>query len=234
VELTRRRQRRRKELLLEAFDALHYLLEPSGLITDILNRFGKWVYLTLFAIVFAETGLVLTPFLPGDSLLFAAGTFAGTGRIDVWVTVAAITAAAIMGDAVNYAIGRFFGPRLAARFPRLIPARHMEASQAFFEQYGGRAVLLARFVPVIRTFIPFVAGMCRMPIRRFWQFNIAGALAWVIVFLGAGYFFGQIPWVERNLTLAMILVVVASVVPILVKGWRQWRRRARPNGEQHE
>lgn len=219
---------------MEAAEILHYLFDPSGLIDDLLDRFGNWIYLVLFAIVFAETGFVFAPLLPGDSLLFAAGTFAGAGRIDVWLTIAAITTAAIAGDAVNYAIGRFFGPRLAARFPRLVSPRHMAASQAFFEKYGGRAVFLARFVPIIRTFTPFVAGMCRMPLPRFWQFNIAGAFAWVLVFLGTGYFFGQIPWVERNLTLAMIFVVIASVVPILVKAVRQWRRRVEPREEQAE
>lgn len=209
---------------MEATEALHYLLDPSGLIDDLLNRFGRWLYLVLFAIIFAETGLVFAPFLPGDSLLFAAGTFAGAGRIDVWPTIAVIAVAAIAGDAVNYAIGRYFGPRLAARFPRLIRPRHMAASRAFFERYGGRAVLLARFVPIIRTFTPFVAGMCRMPLRRFWQFNIAGAFAWVLIFLSTGYFFGQIPWVKRNLTLAMILIVIASVAPVLIKAMRQRRR----------
>lgn len=219
---------------MEAVEALHYLFDPSGLIADLLERFGRWVYVTLFAIVFAETGFVFTPFLPGDSLLFAAGTFAGAGRMDVWVTIVTLLVAAIAGDAVNYAIGRFVGLRLAARFPRLIPARHLAASEAFFQKYGGRAVVLARFVPIVRTFVPFIAGVSKMPIVRFWQFNITGAFVWVLLFVGAGYFFGRIPWVEKNLTLAMVLIVIASVVPILVKALRHRRRRPRPDEGQAE
>lgn len=212
---------------MDVFGALSYLFEPAGLVTDVLDRFGAWVYAMLFAIVFAETGLVVAPFLPGDSLLFASGAIAGAGRIDVWLVSAAFVAAAVAGDAVNYAVGRWFGTRLAAKFPRLVPARHLATSHAYFARYGGRTVLLARFVPIVRTFAPFVAGMSRMPLVRFWQFNVAGAFVWVAVFLGTGYFFGRIPWVESNLTLAMLLIVLVSLAPLAVKGiWHRRRRMA--------
>jgi membrane-associated protein len=211
----------------EVIDALQYLFEPSGLVTDVLNTFGRWVYAVIFAIVFAETGLVFTPFLPGDSLLFAAGTVAGAGSLGLWFTATAVTAGAIVGDAANYAVGRWFGRRLAARFPRRVSSRHLVAAQAFFERHGGRAIFLARFVPLVRTFAPFVAGMSAMPVRRFWLFNISGALAWVTVFLISGYFFGQIKWVAENLTLAVILVMVVSSIPIAVGAWRKWRRKRR-------
>jgi membrane-associated protein len=199
------------------FGPLGYLLDPAGLLSDLLGHLGAWVYGVVFLIVFAETGLVIAPFLPGDSLLFAAGALAGAGRMDLWLVAVVVTTAAVGGDAVNYAMGRLFGKVIAARAGRLIKRRHIEATEAFFERHGGKALVFARFVPVVRTFAPFVAGMGKMPLRRFWCFNLLGAIAWAATFVTAGYFFGSLPWVESNLTVVVLLIVFASVVPLVVK-----------------
>ncbi len=199
------------------FGSLGYILDPAGLLSDLLGHMGVWVYAIIFVIVFAETGLVFAPFLPGDSLLFAAGALAGTGQLDLWVVTVIVVGAAVVGDGVNYAAGRLFGKVIAARTGRIIKRRHIEAAEGFYERHGGKALVLARFVPVVRTFAPFVAGMGKMPLRRFWLFNWLGALSWTAVFVTAGYFFGSLPWVERNLTLMVLLIVVASVMPVVVK-----------------
>jgi membrane-associated protein len=207
---------------------LHYLLDPSGLLSDVVGHGGAWVYLVVFAIVFAETGLVVAPFLPGDSLLFAAGALAGAQRLEVWVVGGVVLAAAIAGDAVNYLVGRVFGGRIAGRDGRFVKRRHIEATQRFFEKHGGKALVLARFVPVARTFAPFVSGLGGMKLARFWRYNITGAVAWVVLFVGAGYFFGTIPWVEKNLTIVMLAIVVVSVVPLMLKAGRgYWITRRR-------
>jgi membrane-associated protein len=197
--------------------SLGYLFDPAGLLSDLLGHMGAWVYVVLFAIVFAETGLVFAPFLPGDSLLFAAGALAGTGRMELWIVVVVVIGAAVAGDGVNYAIGRQFGKVIAARAGRIVKRRHIEAAEGFYQRHGGKAIVLARFVPVVRTFAPFVAGMGKMPLRRFWLFNWLGALGWTAMFVTAGYFFGSLPWVESNLTVVVLLIVVASVMPIVVK-----------------
>ncbi len=208
---------------------LHYLLDPSGLLSDMVVHGGIWVYVVVFAIVFAETGLVVTPFLPGDSLLFAAGALAGAQRLQIWVVGIVLLAAAVAGDAVNYLVGRLFGTRIAGKDGRFVKRRHIEATQRFFERHGGKALVLARFVPIARTFAPFVSGLGGMKLGRFWRYNVAGAVAWVTLFVGAGYFFGTIPWVEKNLTVVMLAIVVASVVPLVLKAGRGYwvtRRRA--------
>jgi membrane-associated protein len=206
-------------------EALGYLFDPAGLLSDLLGSMGVWIYAVIFAIIFAETGLVFAPFLPGDSLLFAAGAFAGSGRLDLWVVAVIVVTAAIAGDAVNYAIGRFFGKVIAARAGRFIKRSHIEAAEGFYERHGGKAIVLARFVPVVRTFAPFVAGMGKMPLRRFWLFNGLGALGWAAMFITAGYFFGGLPWVESNLTLVVLLIVIASVMPAVVKAGFHYRAR---------
>ena len=213
-------------------EAIGYLFEPAGLLSDLLGHMGVWVYAVIFAIIFAETGLVFAPFLPGDSLLFAAGALAGTGRLELWVVAVVVVSAAIAGDAVNYAIGRFFGKVIAAKAGRIIKRQHIEAAERFYERHGGKAIVLARFVPVVRTFAPFVAGMGKMPLRRFWLFNGLGALGWAAMFVTAGYFFGGLPWVESNLTIVVLLIVVASVMPAVVKAGlhlRAQRQAAREN-----
>jgi membrane-associated protein len=205
--------------------ALGYLFDPAGLLSNLLGHMGAWVYAVIFLIIFAETGLVFAPFLPGDSLLFAAGALAGTGRLELWIVVAIVIAGAVAGDGVNYTIGRSFGKVIAARAGRIIKRQHIEAAESFYERHGGKAIVLARFVPVVRTFAPFVAGMGKMPLRRFWFFNWLGALGWVAMFVTAGYFFGGLAWVERNLTLVVLLIVIASVMPAVVKAGLHHRAR---------
>lgn len=180
------------------------------------ERYGEWVYGILFAIVFCETGLVVTPFLPGDSLLFAAGTLAGTGILEPLTLVLTLLAAAVLGDGANYLIGRYFGHRLLARPRRFLHPRHIARTNAFYARHGGKTIVLARFVPFARTFAPFVAGLAQMHPGRFVLFNISGAVLWVGVFVGAGVWFGNVPWVKHNLTLVLIGVVVVSVAPGLI------------------
>ncbi len=189
---------------------------------------GAWVYLILIAIIFCETGLVVAPFLPGDSLLFAAGALTALdgSPLNVWVLIAALSAAAIVGDAVNYAIGRRIGPKVFARTDsRLLNAKHLQRAQAFYDKYGGRTIVLARFMPIIRTFAPFVAGIGKMPYRRFAMFNVAGGTVWVASFLLAGHWFGNIPAIKRNFHIVIVAIVAISVAPIAIEWWRSRRAR---------
>jgi membrane-associated protein len=190
---------------------------------------GAWVYLILFTIVFCETGLVVTPFLPGDSLLFAAGALTAMERspLDVWILVVLLTVAAIVGDAVNYAIGRRVGPKVFRRTDsRLLNVAHLRRAQAFYDRYGGRTIILARFVPIIRTFAPFVAGIGKMAYRRFAAFNVVGGLVWVASFTLAGHWFGNIPAIKRNFHVVILAILVISVVPIAIEWWRARRPQA--------
>jgi membrane-associated protein len=185
---------------------------------------GAWVYALLFAIVFCETGLVVTPFLPGDSLLFVVGTLAAAGGMDILVVMSVLVGAALCGDNVNYWIGRWAGPRVFHyRDSRWLNPKHLERTHAFYERHGGKTVILARFVPVVRTYVPFVAGVGAMPYLRFIAFSVAGALAWVLSLCLAGYFFGNFPLVKNNLTLVIIGIVLLSVSPGLI-AWLQQRR----------
>jgi membrane-associated protein len=178
------------------------------------EHLGAWLYAALFGVVFCETGLVLTPFLPGDSLLFAGGTLAGAGILDPALLCGVLFAAAVLGDAANYAIGRFVGQRLlAGRLGRYVPARHLRRTQEFYERHGGKTIVLARFMPFVRTFAPFVAGVSRMDARRFLVFNVAGAALWVGAFVGCGYFFGSVPWVRDHLSIVVVATVALSLAP---------------------
>jgi len=180
----------------------------------ILETYGGWTYLLLFAIVFCETGLVVTPFLPGDSLLFAAGAFAATGSLSLGVLFAVLIAAAVLGDTANYCVGHFLGPRLLAmrRF-RPIKPKHLAYTHEFFEKYGGKTIIIARFVPIVRTLAPFVAGLGRMRYRRFMSFNLVGGVAWVAICLLAGDLFGNLPFVKKNFSLVVLAIIVLSLVP---------------------
>ena len=181
------------------------------------EHLGAWLYAVLFGIVFCETGLVFTPFLPGDSLLFAGGTLAGAGILDPLLLGAVLFAAAVLGDAANYAIGRFVGERaVTGRLGRFVPPRHLQRTQEFYERHGGKTIVLARFVPFVRTFAPFVAGVSRMDPRRFFGFNVAGAALWVSVFVACGYFFGSVAWVRDHLTVVVIATVALSLAPAVV------------------
>ena len=178
---------------------------------------GTWVYALLFAIVFCETGLVITPFLPGDSLLFVTGTLAAAGGMDIVVVMSVLTSAALCGDNVNYWIGRWVGPRVFHyRESRWFNPKHLERAHAFYEKHGGKTIILARFIPIVRTYVPFVAGLGAMPYPRYIAFCVAGALLWVGSLCTAGYFFGNIPAVKNNLTVVILVIVLASVTPGLV------------------
>ena len=204
-------------------DFVDLLLHVDEYLRDLVEMYGPWIYAILFAIVFAETGLVVTPFLPGDSLLFAAGALAATGALDVTVASVVVLAAAIIGDAVNYAIGRSIGRQLVRRaetdprWRRWINPAYVARAHEFFERHGGKAIVLARFMPIVRTFVPFVAGIGEMSYPKFAFYNIAGAVLWVAVCVGAGYAFGNVPVVRDNFSLVAIGIVVVSVLPMVVE-----------------
>lgn len=186
----------------------------------LIQEYGAWIYLILFLVIFAETGLVVTPFLPGDSLLFVAGTLAAAGGMDVALLIVLLCVAAILGDSVNYAIGKHAGERLV-RSGRLIRPEHIERTHAFFEKYGGKTIVIARFVPIVRTFAPFVAGIGQMSYGRFLLFNVSGGILWVVSLTLAGYYFGNLPWVKGNLSLVIIGIIVASILPAVIEYLRQ-------------
>jgi membrane-associated protein len=192
----------------------------------IISDYGVWTHLILFLIVFAETGLVVTPFLPGDSLLFAAGTFAALGSLDLWLLVVLLIGAAILGDTVNYWVGAWIGPRAFSGNVRFLRKDYLDRTHAFYEKHGGKTIILARFVPIIRTFAPFVAGVGAMSYPKFITYNVVGAVLWVGLFVPAGYFFGNIPTVRENFTLVILAIVALSVLPIALEAIRA--RRSRP------
>ena len=199
---------------------LHLNVHLDTLVSD----YGAWVYAILFLIVFCETGLVVTPFLPGDSLLFAAGAVAAGGRLDVFLLILLMLAAAIAGDTVNYWIGNLAGHKLVARFPRLIQKKHLDRTHDFFERYGGKTIIIARFVPIVRTFAPFVAGIGQMTYMRFMSFNVVGALLWVLLLVPAGYFFANVAFVKKNFSLVIIAIIFVSILPAVFEFWRERRR----------
>jgi membrane-associated protein len=183
-------------------------------LASIAAEYGPWVYALLFAIIFAETGLVVTPFLPGDSILFVAGAVVATADLNVHVLVALLIAAAVLGDSVNYSIGHYIGPRVYDKpDSRWFKQEHLRRTQAFYDKYGGVTIIIGRFVPIIRTFAPFLAGVAEMPYRRFLSFNVIGAVLWITSLVYAGYWFGNIPWVKENLTYIVIGIVVVSLIP---------------------
>jgi membrane-associated protein len=208
------------------------LLHVDTYLVDLVTRYGVWIYAILFGVVFAETGLVVTPFLPGDSLLFAGGALAATGALDPWVLTAVVAVAAIAGDAVNYAIGRSAGVRMIhlarvdPRWGRWINPVYIERAHAFFEKHGGQAIVLGRFMPIVRTFVPFVAGVAEMSYPAFALFNVVGALIWVGVCVGAGYIFGNVPIVKDNFSLVAIGIVLVSILPMVIE-FIKYRREGR-------
>ena len=207
------------ELLLSGWDLLVHL---DRHLATLLQQHGAWVYLLLFAIIFCETGLVVTPFLPGDSLLFIAGALAAGGKIDVHLLALLLVAAAVLGNTVNYSIGRFIGPKVFHwEESRFFNRRALDRAHAFYEKHGGKTIVITRFVPILRTFAPFVAGIARMTYLNFTAYNLAGALAWVLSLLYAGYWFGNVPFVKQNLTWVILGIVVLSVTPLAFEYVRQ-------------
>ncbi|HUQ28691.1 MAG TPA: DedA family protein [Usitatibacter sp.] len=179
-------------------------------------EYGIWIYAILFAIIFSETGFVVTPFLPGDSLLFVAGAIAATGGMNVWMLVSLLALAAVLGNTVNYAIGRWLGKRLVTgKGLRWLNKKHLDKAHEFYERHGGKAVVISRFLPIVRTYVPFVAGMAAMTPRQYTMYNVTGGVLWVASLTFAGYFFGNIPWVKGNLTAIIIGIIVVSLLPLL-------------------
>lgn len=206
---------------------LDFFIHLDSHIGEIIASYGVWTYLILFLIIFAETGLVVTPFLPGDSLIFVVGTFAAAGALDVWILFFLLLGAAVLGDTVNYEIGRFLGPKVFAKEIRFLNHENLMKTQRFYEKHGGKTIIIARFLPIIRTFAPFVAGVGAMKYTRFLSYNFIGALLWVSVALFAGYFFGNLPFVRDNFTLVIFAIIGISAVPAVcayVKNW--WEKRS--------
>jgi membrane-associated protein len=187
----------------------------------LIQQYGVWVYAILFAIIFAETGFVVTPFLPGDSLLFVAGALAAVGGINVHLIVLTLTLAAILGNSTNYAIGHWLGKTFfREKGARWLNPEYLERTHAFYEKHGGMAVVISRFIPIVRTYVPFVAGLGAMTPAHFTAYNVAGAVAWVASLTYAGYFFGNIPWVKDNLTIMIVGIVAVSLIPVVVAAIR--------------
>jgi membrane-associated protein len=217
---------------------MHELLDILRSLTKNLDQFtiahGNSTYAILFAIVFAETGLVVTPFLPGDSLLFAAGAVASRGFLNVGLLAVGLIVAAIVGDTVNYHVGKAIGPRvMKGESSRLFNKKHLEKTHAFFDKYGGKTIILARFVPIVRTFAPFVAGAGAMNYRKFILFNIVGACLWVALMLGSGWMLGQIPFVKERFEVIVIGIVIVSVLPMVVE-WLKARSEKTEKDEKAE
>ena len=214
------------------FQLIDLFLHADVYLLEIVTTYGPWIYALLFVIVFAETGLVVTPFLPGDSLLFATGAIAAVGALDIRIAAVLLLVAAVAGDAVNYAVGRAAGKgilhkaRTEPRWRRWINPAYIERAHEFFERHGGKAVVLGRFVPIVRTFVPFVAGGAEMTYPTFAFYNITGAVAWVGLCLGAGYLFGNVPVIKENFTLVALGIVGVSLLPMIIE---LMRGRTRPS-----
>lgn len=203
-----------------------FILHIDAHLAEIIKDYGTLTYVILFLIVFCETGLVVTPFLPGDSLLFAAGAFAARGSLDPYTLSVLLIIAAIMGDTVNYWIGHALAPGLANGRIRFIKQRHLEKTQAFYDKHGGKTIIIARFVPIVRTFAPFVAGVGAMHYPRFLAYNVIGGFVWVLLFVWAGFFFGNIPAVEHNFTLVIFAIIFISLLPPIIEFIRSRRSTA--------
>ncbi len=194
---------------------------------ELVGEYGAWVYAILFLIVFCETGLVVTPILPGDSLLFAAGAIAAAGQLDPLLLCLLLTVAAILGDTVNYWIGRKSGAYLPKRFPKVVKQEYLDRTHAFYERYGGKTIIIARFVPIVRTFAPFVAGAGAMTYGRFMLFNVVGAVLWVGLLVPAGYIFAEVEFVKKNFSAVIFGIIIASVLPAVFEFFRERRRLRR-------
>jgi membrane-associated protein len=211
-------------------DFIDFFLHAERHLEWFIKNYDFWIYALLFAIIFCETGLIVTPFLPGDSLLFAVGALAGKQIIQVEIVTPLLLVAAILGDAVNYSIGKWMGPKVFQyESNRFLNKAHLMKAHAFYERYGGRAIILARFVPIVRTFAPFVAGVGSMTYSKFALYNVSGAFLWVGIFLGGGYYFGGLEVVQKNMKLVILGIIVVSVLPIVwefAKAWLEKRKSA--------
>jgi membrane-associated protein len=214
--------------LIELFKKLiDFILHIDRHLAEIVASYGLWTYAILFAVIFVETGLVVMPLLPGDSLLFAAGALSALteSHLNVHLMAGLLFVAAVLGDTLNYWIGRKLGPAVFKREDSIwLRKKHLDRAHEFFERYGGRAVILARFVPIVRTFVPFVAGVGAMTYRRFLAFNVIGGFAWIYAFTYLGYFFGNLPAVKKNFGLVIVAIILLSVLPMVIELFREWRK----------
>lgn len=204
---------------------IDFVLHIDVHLGQLIATFGLLTYALVFIIIFIETGLVFTPFLPGDSLLFAVGAFSALGSLNILIVVPLLIGAAILGDTANYWIGHFFGERLIANPKIPIKKAHLEKTHKFFQKHGGKTIILARFVPIVRTFAPFVAGIGKMSYAKFIQFNVVGGIAWVALFTLTGYFFGNIPQIKENFSLVILVIIALSVAPIFIETLRHKLKR---------
>ena len=195
---------------------IDFILNVDKYLEILIGKFGVLTYFILFLIILLETGLVVTPFLPGDSLLFVAGTFASGGAFNIWILFILLSVAAILGDSLNYAIGSYFGVRVFEK-SRFFKKEYLDKTKGFYDKYGKKTIVMARFVPIIRTFAPFVAGVGKMRYSSFISYNIVGGILWVALFLFGGYFFGQVPFVEKNLTLVIFAIIFISILPPVIE-----------------
>ncbi len=216
------------ELMQYLFD---FILHIDIHLGEIIRSYGLWAYAILFIIIFCETGLVVTPLLPGDSLLFAAGTFAATGSLDIWWLCILLSVAAIAGDTVNYWMGAFVGPRVfSGEKIRFLNREYLERTHQFYERYGGKTIIFARFVPIIRTFAPFVAGIGSMTYGKFISYNIIGGIMWILICVLAGYYFGNLGFVKKNFSLVILAIIIISVLPGVIEFLRhKLKKRDRKN-----
>jgi membrane-associated protein len=213
------------ELIKKLIDLIVHL---DAHLSELIRTYGLWTYLILFVVIFCETGLVITPFLPGDSLLFAAGSFAALGDLKVVWLFVILAVAAILGDTVNYWIGHRIGPRIFQREKsRFFKKEYLDRTHAFYEKHGGKTIIIARFVPIIRTFAPFVAGIGRMSYGKFLGYNVIGGIGWVAIFVFGGYLFGNIPFVKKNFSLVIIAIILVSLLPGIVEFLRHRKRAGR-------
>ena len=208
---------------------IDFVLHIDVHLDEIIRQYGTWTYAILFLIIFAETGLVVTPILPGDSLLFAAGTFAARGSLDPIRLFLLLSVAAIIGDTANYWIGRYLAPRLERGIP-FVKQAHIDRTHQFYEKHGGKTIIIARFMPIVRTFAPFVAGVGAMTYSKFLTYNVVGGIVWIGLFVFAGYFFGTIPSVEENFTWVILAIILLSVMPGVIE-WVRHRNRERRAAE---
>jgi membrane-associated protein len=211
------------ELLAKVIDFVFHL---DAHLSDIIQTYGLWTYSILFMVIFCETGLVVTPFLPGDSLLFAAGTFAARGDLKVGLLFLILAAAAVLGDTVNYWLGKIVGPKVFHKEKtRFFKKEYLDRTHTFYEKYGAETIIIARFVPIIRTFAPFVAGIGRMTYGKFLSYNVIGGVGWVAIFTFGGYFFGNIPFVKKNFSIVIIVIIVLSLVPAVVEFFKHKKKK---------
>jgi membrane-associated protein len=206
---------------------LHYIVELDQYLAQAVEALGPWAYGAIFVTIFAETGLVVTPFLPGESLLLTSGTLAGAGVLHVAVLWPLLVGAAFLGDVVNYSIGRWLGKHLLSKPRKYLKPEHVQEAQAFYEQHGGLAIVACRYLPIVRTLVPFVAGVTKMEFHRYLLFAFVAAATWVTIFLGAGYLFGNVPWVQEYLAIALMIAVAASAVPGFIIWAVHYVRRSR-------